>query len=132
MAMRELVQGETIYEAGQKIDALYMVMRGTASASYSGGKNILRSGDVIGLCEVNDDSAYMEYKAEEKLTVLVYPYKAGKLSTIFEASNDSVKYFKSSFFRQFNTILSQYKLLKNECNSLYEYLTASYQDYLEL
>lgn len=132
MAMKEFSKGDKIYEAGQKLDMLYMVMRGTASASYSGGKNILRSGDVIGLCEVDDDSTYMEYQAEENLAVLEFPYRGRKLSAIFEASNDSVKYFKTSFFRQFNNILGQYKLLKNECNSLYTYVKASYQDYLEL
>ena len=56
MAIREFAQGEIIYEAGQKLDALYMIMRGTASAFYAGGRHMLKTGDVIGLCEVNDGS----------------------------------------------------------------------------
>ena len=121
MAMREFSQGETIYEAGQKIDALYMIIRGTASASYLGGKHILKTGDIIGICEVNGASAFMNYKAEEKLSVHVYPYQNGDLTSLFETGGDVDKYFRASFFRQFNMILSQYKLLKNECNGLYDY-----------
>lgn len=132
MAIREFAQGEIIYEAGQKLDALYMIMHGTASASYAGGRHMLKTGDVIGLCEVNDGSAHMEYRAEEKLSVHVYPYKSEDLSSFFGVGNDSVKYFKASFFRQFNMILGQYQYLKNECRGLYEYLTGSYQDYLGL
>ena len=132
MAMREFSQGETIYEAGQKIDALYMIIRGTASASYLGGKHILKTGDIIGICEVNGASAFMNYKAEEKLSVHVYPYQNGDLTSLFETGGDVDKYFRASFFRQFNMILSQYKLLKNECNGLYDYFTGSYQDYVSL
>lgn len=132
MAMREFTQGETIYEAGQKIDALYMIMRGTASASYPGGRHILKTGDIIGLCEVNGASAFMNYKAEEKLSVHVYPYQNGDLSALFETGGDVDKYFRASFFRQFNMILGQYKLLKNECNGLYEYFTGLYQEYVSL
>ena len=132
MAIREFAQGEIIYEAGQKLDALYMIMRGTASAFYAGGRHMLKTGDVIGLCEVNDGSAHMQYRAEEKLSVHVYPYRSEDLSSFFGVGSDSVKYFKASFFRQFNMILGQYQYLKNECRGLYEYLTGSYQDYLGL
>ena len=81
MAIREFAQGEIIYEAGQKLDALYMIMRGTASAFYAGGRHMLKTGDVIGLCEVNDGSAHMQYRAEEKLSVHVYPYRSEDLSS---------------------------------------------------
>lgn len=132
MGVREFSKGSKVYEEGQKLNGLYLIMRGAASAAYSGGRSMLHSGDVIGLCEVSYDSAYMEYQAEEDLSVLEFPYSQGRLHTIFEASSDSVKYFKTSFFRQFNTVLGQYKMLKNECIGLYQYLNLTYKEYLSL
>jgi len=130
--MKEIQQGEVIYTAGQKINAMHMIMRGTVSVTYPGGRYLLRSGDVIGLCESGYTEAYMEYCAQEKLSVLSYPFGSMQLKELFEASNDAVKYFLSSFFRQFNEILGQYKLLKNEGESLYEYLKSLYEDYQSL
>lgn len=130
--MKEIQQGEVIYSAGQKINVMYMIMRGTVSVTYPGGKYFLRSGDVIGLCEAGYTEAYMEYRAQEKLSVLAYPFGSTQLKELFNASNDAVKYFLSSFFRQFNEILGQYKLLKNEGESLYEYLKSIYEDYQKL
>lgn len=130
--MKEIQQGEVIFSTGQKIDTMYMIMRGTVSVTYPGGRYYLRSGDVIGLCEAGCTEAYMEYRAQEKLSVLAYPFSSMQLKALFESSNDAVKYFLSSFFRQFNEILGQYKLLKNESESLYEYLKSVYEDYVKL
>lgn len=130
--MKEIQQGEIIYSAGQKIDTMYMIVRGTVKASYSGGEYFLRSGDVVGLCEAGYTEAYMEYCAQEKLSVLAYPFNSTQLKELFESSSEAVKYFLSSFFRQFNEILGQYKLLKNEVEGFYEYLKSIYEDYAKL
>ncbi len=132
MVMKEIAQGKVLYECGQKIDTLYMIMRGTVSANYPGGRHLLRNGDVVGLCEASFEGAYMKYCAEEKVTALAYPYKSGELAKLFQSSNDAVRYFQSSFFRQFNEVIGHYKLLKIESASLYDYIVGTYEDYLTL
>lgn len=132
MKAKEILKGQAIYENGQKNDKLYMIMRGVASVTYPGGRYLLHAGDVLGLCEVNSAEISLNYQAEETLSVIQYPYQKGGLAEVFEASNDAVRYFLSSFFRQFAEVYGQHKLLAIECNSLYEYIVSSYEDYQSL
>ena len=49
MGMREILKGTVIYESGQKLNGLMMIMRGTAVVIFEGGSYELHNGDVIGL-----------------------------------------------------------------------------------
>lgn len=132
MTTKEIPQGQVIFEGGQKLDALYLIARGTVSVSHPAGRHVLHSGDVIGLCELDCDETYMEYTVEEKVSAIVYPYKNGMLSQLFEMNSDTMRYFRSSAFRQLNAVMGQYKLLKVESISLYDYVSSSYEDYVKM
>lgn len=132
MTTKEFLQGQRILESGQKIDTLYLIMRGVVSAAYPEGSYSLHSGDVVGLCEIDTNEAYMDYKAESKLSVIAYPLKDGRLLDLFDSHNNAVKYFISSLFRQINAVMGQYKLLKIESASLYDYVRSCYEDYVRL
>lgn len=132
MVTKEILQGEAIFESGQKIDALYLIIKGSVSVSHPGGRHVLHSGDVAGVGEIDCDEAYMEYRAEEKTATIAYPFHKEKFYQIFEESRDSVRYFQSSSLRQFSAVMGQYKLLKVESASLYDYVVSSYEDYERL
>ena len=51
---------------------------------------------------------------------------------MFEISSDAVRYFVTSLFRQLSEALGQYKLLRIESGSLYNYVRSSYEDYHSL
>ncbi len=130
--MREIPQGKVIYSVGQKLDSFYLIRKGTVTVTYQGGKYLLQSGDVIGLCEIGNGISGMEYRAGTGLEVLVYPHGAAQMKHLFENSRDAVRYFTSSFFRQLNEILARYRVLREESMALYEYLKSSHQTYLSL
>ena len=130
--MREIPQGKVIYSVGQKLDSFYLIRKGTVTVTYQGGKYLLQSGDVIGLCEIGSGVSGMEYRAGTGLEVLAYPYGAAQMKHLFENSRDAVRYFTSSFFRQLNEILARYRVLREESMDLYEYLKNSHQRYLSL
>ena len=130
--MREIPQGKVIYAVGQKLDSFYLIRKGTVTVTYQGGKYLLQSGDVIGLCEIGNGISGMEYRAGTELEVLTYPYGAAQMKHLFESSRDAVRYFTSSFFRQLNEILARYRVLREESMDLYEYLKNSHQRYLSL
>ncbi len=132
MVTKEILQGEAMFERGQKIDALYLIIKGAVSVTHPGGRLTLHSGDVAGVGEIDCDEAYMEYRAEEKTATIAYPFQKEKFSQIFEESRDSVRYFQSSSLRQFSAVMGQYKLLKVESVSLYDYVVSSYEDYERL
>ena len=130
--MREIPQGKVIYSVGQKLDSFYLIRKGTVTVTYQGGKYLLQSGDVIGLCEIGSGVSGMEYRAGTGLEVLAYPYGAAQMKHLFENSRDAVRYFTSSFFRQLNEILARYRVLREESMDLYGYLKNSHQRYLSL
>ncbi len=132
MTTKEIPQGQLIFENGQQLDALYLIVKGVVSVSHPGGRFSLRSGDVIGLSELACNEVYMEYKVEEKVSAIVYPYKSGILSQLFEMNSDTMRFFRLSLFRQLNAVMGQYKLLKVESTSLYEYVLSSYEDYVKM
>lgn len=130
--MREISQGKVIYSIGQKVDSFYLIRKGTVTVAYPGGRYLLQSGDVIGLCEMGSGISAMEYRAGTDLEVLVYSFGAAQMKRIFESSRDAVRYFSSSFFRQFNQIFTCYKTARDGSLNLYEYLETCYEDYLSL
>ena len=79
MGMREILKGTVIYESGQKLNGLMMIMRGTAVVSFEGGSYELHSGDVIGLPDLIHKEANFRYVAKENLAVVDYPSKVSEL-----------------------------------------------------
>ena len=129
MEIREVPQGQTIVASGQKMDVLYMITKGTVSAVYPGGRYLLTSGDVIGLCEFKCGEAIMEYRAEDAVSVIAYPMEGVKLPEAVTGNAEALKYFIISHFRQIYEMFRQYKRLWTECNNLYDYLNNSYKNY---
>lgn len=84
--MREISQGKVIYSIGQKVDSFYLIRKGTVTVAYPGGRYLLQSGDVIGLCEMGSGISAMEYRAGTDLEVLVYPFGAAQMKRILRAA----------------------------------------------
>ena len=84
MGMREILKGTVIYESGQKLNGLMMIMRGTAVVSFEGGSYELHSGDVIGLPDLIHKEANFRYVAKENLAVVDYPSKVSELKKFFK------------------------------------------------
>ena len=105
MGMREILKGTVIYESGQKLNGLMMIMRGTAVVSFEGGSYELHSGDVIGLPDLIHKEANFRYVAKENLAVVDYPSKVSELKKFFKEHGEVVRYFQSSLFRQLNELL---------------------------
>lgn len=131
MTTKEFSKGQVIFESGQKMDALYMIIKGAVSASHLSGQYLLRSGDVVGLCGLDSEEARMKYVAEDNVSVIVYPYRNEQLLRLFEVNQDAIRFFRVSAFRQLNEMVAQYKRLKTECTELYDYTVGSYEVYMK-
>lgn len=127
--MKELEAGTIIYEGSQKPEELYLIVKGTVKVTYHGGSYFLRAGDVIGLCEMNYDTMYLQYQAEGNVSLLPYPNISGNLKELLEKNQDASRYFVSSLFRQLNEIFSRCQELRGETSQIWNYLKTSYEDY---
>ena len=66
MTMKEVEQGKIIYTPGQKMEHLYLVMKGFVEVKFAGGSYVLHAGDIIGLCEMAGDEIFLEYNELQK------------------------------------------------------------------
>lgn len=129
MALKEISENTVIYEQGQHMTALYLIMRGSVRASYEGGSFVLHTGDVIGLIGLNNGEAYLKYETIEKASLIPFPCQLDGLKALLEGSSESVKYFMSSLFRQLNELLIQFKYHKEKSQGLREYVKECYHTY---
>lgn len=132
MGMREILKGTVIYENGQKLNGLQLIVRGSAEVIFDGGSYELHNGDVIGLPDLIHKEASFRYVAKENLAVVDYPSRTQELQNFFAAHGEAVRYFQSSLFRQLNEILLRYKEVQTTCDMMCDYLTGSYENYMRI
>ncbi len=132
MERKEFLAGSIICREGQPVQGLLLILEGTVKGECPGGDIRLKKGDVLGLSEVHSNVYYMTYTAEEKVTVAVYAYQAGELMTLLRSQLDTVRYFTTSVFRQFQEIFNQYKQKKADSIYLYRYFLRNYKRYEEM
>ncbi len=131
MAAINIEKNQFLYEAGQPITALYLVLKGSFSISFPGGSYTLESGEVAGICEIIGDSHIMTCKALEDSSVLSYPVSdISSLETFFRDSSEHSVVFTRSAFRQTNRLLRLHELTHFHCNDLYTNCTKDYSFYL--
>ena len=129
MAAKEFPSGTLLIQSEQAITALHVITKGTVQASYPGGDIYLHKGDVIGVCELNYDSHFINYKAVEDTTLAAYPCSEKQLTQIIRTKPDLCNIIINSLFRQILQILDQYEMSKFDCDTIYQYLMNSYEKY---
>lgn len=131
MAAINIAKNQFLFEAGQPITALYLVLNGSFSISFPGGSYTLESGEVAGICEVIGDSHVTTCKALEDSSVLSYPVSdVSSLEAFFRDSLEHSVVFTRSAFRQINRLLRLHELAHFHCNDLYTNCTKDYAFYL--
>lgn len=130
--MVTIPQGKVIYRAGQKVDTFYIIRKGSVSVTYPGGSYMLQSGDVIGLCEIGNGITGAEYSAKEEVEALNYPFGAAQMRRLFDNSNDVMRWFLASYFRQLNEIIGQCRRVKEEGENLKKGLRKNYETFCAL
>ena len=130
MEIKEIPKGQVIFESGQKINAFHLIAKGTVGVIYPGGKYLLHGGDILGLCELDRDDAYVGYRAEDDVSLIEYPMEDGKPAPSVFSNTETLKYFMASLFRQLYEMFRQYKQLENECEAMYSNLAKKYEYYI--
>lgn len=133
MATQSVSEGEILFQSGQPMDSLLLVVSGTVKLLFPGGELLLEKGDVIGLLEIDYDTHCFSYEATSETTCISYPYsKENALDNLFASNEDLANLFALSMFKQTCALLDHYEMAKYACSNLYQYMTGSYNEYLEL
>ena len=133
MATQSVSEGEILFQSGQPMDSLLLIVSGTVKLLFPGGELLLEKGDVIGLLEIDYDTHCFSYEAASEATCISYPYsKENALNNLFASNEDLANLFALSMFKQVCALLDHYEMSKYACSNLYQYMTNSYNEYLEL
>lgn len=127
---KEFQGGAVICQSGQPLTSLYMILKGTVRAVYSGGEFFLEKGDIVGLCELSNESFMFSYIASDDVTAAPFPFKrTNGLSAMFRKQPDFAQLAITSCFKQMKSILEAYEFSKYDCDNLFHYLMDSYKEY---
>lgn len=128
MGMKEIEAGKVLYETGDVIDKIYLIIKGQVKATFPGGSYTLKSQDVVGVVEFGQSACELRYEALEKCQMVEYAYD-GKLLAFLQKNGDIKKFLLFSVMKQFNEVFGFVKLQKNDYESLRNYISTVYDDY---
>ncbi len=130
MTSATIEKDQLLFEAGQPANELFLIVKGSVSISFPGGKYTLSKGDVPGICELCKDVHFMTCRTLEDSLIMSYPiYDIATLESFFRANPDSSILFARSAFRQVNSVLQCYEKARFSCSELYNTCTKDYSLY---
>ena len=130
MATVSVKQGSYLFESGQPIKELYLVLKGNFTLSFPGGTYTLSVGEIIGTYALYTGLHSMTCQANEDSTVVVLPVTdLHGLETFLKESPDYCVLFLRSAFRQVNTLLQLHELVQLTCVNLYTDFSQDYANY---
>lgn len=130
MAGITLEKGATIYNSGQPMTTLHLIMEGRITVSYPGGSYRLGKGDVIGICEICSEIHFLNYTVAEDATILTYAFtNTAVLDELLRKHPDVARLFLLSAFQQMNILLERCSVSDLNCNSLYQSLQEDLKKY---
>lgn len=129
---KEIAAGTVICQNGHTADSIYLIMSGTVRVTYAVGEFFLEKGDIIGLCEIYRENYHFSYTALDDVTIASFPYQIDSLTALFDRKPEFARYAAKSCFKQLESLLEIYELIKYDCGVLYQYIMDSYNDYCSL
>lgn len=133
MASKLIPSGEIFIQSGQPLDNFYYITEGKIQAIFPGGSVTLGKGDIIGICDFNQGSHFLTYKAETDSRVIPYGSPAVLIRTGFFAEHpDNMMFVAHAMNRFTRMLLQKYSSYYSECKELYEFLITSYKQYQQL
>lgn len=133
MASKRIPAGETFIQAGQALENFWYITDGSMQAQFPGGFITLEKGDIIGICDFNQESHFLTYQAVTDCMVIPYGSPAVLIRTkFFEEHPDNRTRFALTMNRSARKFLDKYTTTWKSCRILYEFLLSSYASYRKL
>lgn len=133
MTPQSVSEGKTLYQNGDPLNDLLLIVNGTVRLYFPGGELLLEKGDVVGLLELDEDTHFLTYKTESDTTLISYPYShEDSIEPLLSSNEDLANLLAISMFKQVCFLLDHYEVEKYACSNLYQSLLDSYNTYKDL
>lgn len=133
MTPQSVSGGQMLYQNGEPLNNLQLIVNGTVRLYFPGGELLLEKGDVVGLLELDEDTHFLTYKTESDTTLIPYPYsRKDSIVSLLSSSEELANLLAISLFKQVCFLLDHYEMEKYACSNLYQSLLDSYNVYKDL
>ncbi|MBO5616779.1 MAG: cyclic nucleotide-binding domain-containing protein [Pseudobutyrivibrio sp.] len=115
-------KGKKLINAGDAVDSLYVILKGTIRQDWKGKQLLLGPGTVAGLSDALNHEYEADYTVEEDASVIKCPYKSmADFDGIFKAQPVYIFGFAKGAFRQCRDVFKIYDELKKKVDDFSDY-----------
>ena len=123
-------KGKKLINAGDAVDSLYVILKGTIRQDWKGKQLLLGPGTVAGLSDALNHEYEADYTVEEDASVIKCPYKSmADFDGIFKAQPVYIFGFAKGAFRQCRDVFKIYDELKKKVDDFSDYCRGINSEY---
>ncbi len=132
--VNQIAQGETIFEIGQDITYIGLVVKGKVQIRGNGIRFTAASGSFIGISDVLNGKYRNVYVAETNAAIYMLPAKGSleDIVSIIQINGDYAPLIVNYLERFVRSMAEVYECLQGEADNLYHFLKENYDTYKTL
>ena len=129
--VNQITKGDVIYEAGETLNSICLVVKGRVRVEKKGARAIVGSGSFLGICDIFSGQYTTKCTAEDNVVLFAFPAEGSikDLQFILQTKNEYGALAVSYLNKYITDIAKNYIKLKNEAEELPSYLLEQYSTY---
>lgn len=132
-SVNQVEKGTVIYNKDEVINSVSIVLKGRVLAVGDGSKVLLGSGSFLGISDFYAGRLLNSYIAYDDVTFYCFSLsKTDELDAAFMSNKDYKGLAVQSLIRNINDLYGIYKQLNIRAIKLYDFISSTYENYLEL
>ncbi len=131
-AVNQLMKGTVIFTEGEPVFSIALVIKGRVLIHNNGAKMVVSTGAFLGVNDLYTGKFQSTYTALDDLFIYAFPVNQNEeLEQIFSINSDYHGFMVASNNREIYDLNQIYQGMRKHFSSIYEFLTESYQEYLD-
>lgn len=132
-AVNQVDKDSIIYDLGEEIDSISLILKGRVLAKNEGSKAILGSGNFIGVSDLNMSRYQSSYTAYDDVLFYCFPVKNNEeLAEVFASNKDYKGLMVASLTRYVNELEKTYRTLMQTAEQIYQFVDSYNYKYLNM
>lgn len=132
-AVNQIDKNSVIYELGEQIDGISLILKGRVLAKNNGSQTILSSGNFVGVSDLNTGRYQSTYVAYDEVLFYCFPTTNNEeLIDIFSKNKDYKGLMVASLSRYVCELEKTYQALMRTAEQLYHFVDSYNQKYLDM
>lgn len=132
-AVNQVDKDSIIYDLGEQIESISLILKGRVLAKSNGSKTMLGSGSFIGVSDLNMGRYQSTYTAYDDVLFYCFPVSNNEeLAEVFASNKDYKGLMVASLTRYVNELEKTYQELSQSAEQLYQFVDSYNYKYLDM